>query len=331
MHAMVSALNGGENSFWVAIDDGDQLGLILSLVVALIVAKALVLYLLARIFKMESKQTLLFSLALAQGGEFAFVLASAGRQFAVFDAQTSGLITIVVAISMLFAPLLFVAYELYFSRINQQASYVDEVEIEPTKHVIIAGYGRFGQIVGRLLASHGFQLTILDHSPSQIDLVRRFGNTVFYGDASRRDLLQAAGAEQAKLLVVGVDEADKTLEIIQTAKKHFPNLKILARAIDRRHAYEIIRENIDGFRRETFESALRMGTDALQLLGVDSKTAERRTMVFAKHDEESLLELAQLWGDDQSYGIAVRQRMEDLQQVLASDQEQFDTEQEKAN
>jgi len=310
---------------------GEQLGLIIALVVALVLIKALVLLSLAFVFKMERKQALLFSLALAQGGEFAFVLVSAGRQFSVFDLATSSMITIVVAMSMLLAPLLFVAYEAYFSRLSQRATYVDDHEIQPTCQVIIAGYGRFGQIVGRLLASNGFDLTILDHSPSQIDLVRRFGNTVFYGDASREDLLEAAGAKEAKLLVVGVDDADKSLEIIETAKNHFPHIKILARAVDRRHAYEIIRKDISGFRRETFDSALKLGKDALRTLGVDKARAERVTEVFARHDEESLRKLAELWGDDQSYGIAVRQRMEDLQQVLDEDAAQFEYEREKAS
>lgn len=308
----------------------DQLGLVIALVIGLVVVKALILLLLAYFFKMERKQALLFSLALAQGGEFAFVLASAGRQFAVFDSATSSLLTIVVAVSMLLAPLLFVAYEAYFSRVSQNATYVDDQEIQPTCQVIIAGYGRFGQIVGRMLASHGFHLTILDHSPSQIDLVRRFGSTVFYGDASRRDLLEAAGAKQAKLLVIGVDRADKSLEIIETAKKHFPQLKILARAVDRRHAYEIIRADIDGFRRETFDSALKLGTDALLTLGVGQARAERITELFAKHDEESLYKLAEIWGDDQSYGVAIRQRLEDLQQVLAEDAAQFEAESKEA-
>jgi len=299
-------------------------GLILSLVVALILLKLLVLLVLSLIFKMERKQGILFSVALAQGGEFAFVLASAGRQFAVFDAATSSLITIVVALSMLCAPLLLLGYEAYFSRLGQQASYQDDQELVPTCDVIVAGYGRFGQIVGRLLSSQGFHLTILDHSPSQIDLLRRFGNTVFYGDPSRSELLEAAGAATARLLVVGVDQRDKTLAIIEAAQKHFPNLKILARAIDRNHAYEIIKYEIDGFRRETFGSALDLGIDALQVLGVDKQRAERVAEVFARHDEDSLYKLAKLWGDDQSYGVAVRQRMEDLKQVLAEDQARQD-------
>jgi len=302
----------------------DELSLVLGLVVALVLVKVLVLYLLAYIFKMERKQALLFSLALAQGGEFAFVLTSAGRQFSVFDQPTSSLITIVVALSMLVAPLLLVAYEAYFSRVSQRASYVDDQEVEPTCQVIIAGYGRFGQLVGRLLSSNGFHLTLLDHSPSQIDLVRRFGSKVFYGDAARRDLLEAAGAADAKLLVVGVDQADKALEIIETAKKHFPNLQILSRAVDRRHAYELVRRDIAGFRRETFDSALKLGADALQLLGFEESRAKQVASVFAKHDEDSLYKLAEVWGDDKSYGIAIRQRMEDLQQVLDEDAAQFD-------
>jgi len=309
----------------------DQFSLIMALVVALIAIKASVLYALSKLFKMESKQGLLFTVALAQGGEFAFVLSSAGTQAGVFDSQTAGLLTIVVALSMLIAPLLFVVYEAWYSRLSQRATYVDDHEVQPTCSVILAGYGRFGQIIGRLLASQGYHLTILDHSPSQIDLVRRFGSTVFYGDASRKDLLEAAGAEQAKLLVVGVDDADKCLQIIETAQKHFPHLKILARAIDRRHAYKIMDKKIEGFRRETFESALSLGQDALLTLGMDPEKATRVSNVFAKHDVESLEKLAKAWGDDKSYGIAIRQRMEDLSQVLADDQQEWSSDDGKAD
>ncbi|RBP51399.1 monovalent cation:proton antiporter-2 (CPA2) family protein [Arenicella xantha] len=296
-----------------------QFGLIICLVIALVALKAGILLFLSVLFKMERKQAILFSLALAQGGEFAFVLTSAGQQFAVFDSATASLITIVVALSMLMAPLLFVAHEAYSSRISQHASQIQDDEVQPTCQVIIAGYGRFGQIVGRLLASRGYQLTILDHSASQIEMVRRFGSTVYYGDAARPDLLEAAGADNARLLVVGVDSADKSMEIIRVAKKHFPRLRILSRAVDRRHAYELINEDITGFQRETFYSALKLSVDALALLGVERSEAERVSRLFAEHDEESLYKLADLWGDDQSYGRAVRQRAEDLNAVLAED------------
>jgi voltage-gated potassium channel Kch len=299
----------------------DNTGLILGLVFALIVIKALVLYALAKLFRMESKQGLLFVVALAQGGEFAFVLSSAGLQSGVFETQVASILTLVVAISMVIAPLLFVAYEVWFSRTDQTASYEDDETMMPTTDVIVAGYGRFGQIVGRLLISHGYHLTILDHSPSQIDLMRRFGNTVYYGDPSRRDLLEAAGAHQAKLLVVSVDDTEKAIEIIETAQKHFPNLKILARAIDRRHAYKMIEKEIHFFRRETFDSAITLGKNALLTLGEDAKKVDRAAQLFAKHDEDSLYKLAKVWGDEKSYGAAVRQRLDDLKQVLQEDQE----------
>ena len=289
-------------------------------VVILVGLKAGVLGILASSFRMGTKQGLLFSLALAQGGEFAFVLAATGKSFGVFDNEISNALTVIVALSMLISPFLLILYEWGLSRPKQKSQLDSDDDIEPTCSVIIAGYGRFGQIIGRLLSAQGFHLTILDHSPSQIDLLRRFGNKVYYGDASRKDLLDAAGADEAKVLIIAVDEPDKTLEIIHTAQKYYPHLKILARAIDRRHAYELIRAKISGYQRETFDSALRLGIQALTELGVEEQQAEGAGKLFAVHDQQSLTMLASLWGDDKSYGIAVRQRMEDLKQVLQSDQ-----------
>ena len=293
-------------------------------VVGLILLKAGVLASLAVIFKMGNKTGFLFTFALAQGGEFAFVITATGMNFGVFNHQISNTLTVVVALSMLISPFLIILYEWFFGRPQQKQSNADKDEIEPTCSAIIAGYGRFGQIIGRLLDSQGFHLTILDHSPSQIDLLRRFGNKVYYGDAARKELLDAAGASEAKILVIAVDEPDKTLDIIRTAKKYYPHLKILARAIDRRHAYELIREEIAGYQRETFDSALRLGIQALTELGYDNQKAESAGKMFAVHDEQSLTMLASLWGDDKSYGAAVRQRMEDLKQVLKKDKQDKD-------
>ena len=292
---------------------------IVGAVIGLMSLKAAVLAFLALIFKLGNKQGFLFTFALAQGGEFAFVITSTGLNFGVFDYHISNTLTVVVALSMLLSPLLIIFYEWFFSRPQQKSSHEDSEEIEPTCNAIIAGYGRFGQIIGRLLDSQGFHLTILDHSPSQIDLLRRFGNKVYYGDASRKELLEAAGADEAQILVIAVDEPDKTLEIVHTAKKYYPHLKILARAIDRRHAYELIREEIAGYQRETFDSALRLGIQALTELGLNHQEAEEAGKMFAIHDQQSLTMLASLWGDDKSYGAAVRQRMEDLKQVLQRD------------
>jgi glutathione-regulated potassium-efflux system ancillary protein KefC/glutathione-regulated potassium-efflux system protein KefB len=299
----------------------DKLSIVVMLVVSLIAVKALVLYLLAVLFKIQSKQKLLFTLALAQGGEFAFVLLSLTSSLQILSPEQSKLTTLVVAISMLMAPLLLIIYEKIFSEEALPQKEFDQLnQAEPTKNVIIAGYGRFGQILGRLLTAQGYHLSILDHSPSQIEMLRRFGNKVFYGDAANRDLLAASGANDAQLLVIAVDDADKILEIVALAKKHYPHLKIVARAIDRRHAYELLHLGVTSFKRETFDSALNLGVEALTLLGNSREAAERAGRLFSAHDEESLHTLADVWGDDHSYGIAVKQRIEDLKHVLKKDQ-----------
>lgn len=292
-------------------------------VVGLVAAKLLVLMLLAAIFKMGKWRGLLFSLALAQGGEFAFVIVAAANANQVFSQQVGDLVILVVALSMLLTPLLLAAYETLFSRTGRKKSttnFADE-SIPPSEHVIIAGYGRFGQIIGRLLSAQGYQLTILDHSPGQVELVRRFGSQVYYGDASRKDLLRAAGGEQATLLIVAVDEPERAMRIVDTAQRSFPHLKILVRAIDRSHAYRLIAANVTGLRRETFHSALKLGVDALKELGLSTEAAERAGHLFETHDENSLRKLARVWGDDKSYGRAIRKNLDELRRVLQEDAE----------
>lgn len=293
-------------------------------VIALVAIKAAVLAFLAIIFKLGMRPGSLFSLSLAQGGEFAFVLVAAGTTLMVFPTEIGNTINLVVALSMLLSPLFLLGYEWYFSRIPAQDDEQQPDDITTQGEVIVAGYGRFGQIIGRLLVAQNYKLTIVDHSPGQIEMVRRFGNEVYYGDPSRLDLLAAAGAENAKLLVVAVDERDKAMEIIRNCQKHFPHVKILARAIDRRHAYDMVEAKIDGFRRETFDSALYLGVEALKILGQDDVSAKRAGDLFAEHDEKSLAMLADLWGDDTSYGAAIRQRTEDLRKVLESDRTEFE-------
>jgi len=301
----------------------EQFNTVIGLVVTLIVVKALVLYLLAIAFKMEGKQKLLFTFALAQGGEFAFVLLSLTSSLHILDPEQTKLTTLVVAISMLMAPLLLMIYDKLLRNTNKQQAEFDKPEnIESTRNVIIAGYGRFGQIIGRLLTAQGYHLSILDHSPSQIEMVKRFVDTVHYGDAARKDLLEASGAEEAQLLVIAIDDPDKILEIAIMAKKHYPNLAIVARAIDRGHAYELMKLGITSFRRETFDSALNLGVEALTLLGNSQEISERAGQLFAEHDKESMQLLVDVWGDDHSYGIAVKQRMEVLKQVLTNDKQE---------
>ena len=295
---------------------------VIALVALLIVVKACILYALAITFNISKKQRLLFALALAQGGEFAFVLLSVTTTLAILTPEQTSLVTLVVAVSMLVAPLLLMMYEQLEKRSHTSAPEFDKPEqISTAKHVIIAGYGRFGQIMGRLLHAQGYEITVLDHSPSQIELLRRFGNTVFYGDAARQELLEAAGAHTAQMLVVAIDDPDKTIEIIELAHKNYPQLKIVARAIDRRHAYKLLNLKVDAFNRETVDSAINLAVEALELLGNNKQDAERAGKLFREHDRAAVVQLAELWGDDASYGVAVRQRMEDLKQVLQQDRQ----------
>ncbi|KAA1149927.1 potassium transporter [Pseudoalteromonas sp. FUC4] len=300
----------------------NEFSTVIGLVVLLIVVKACILFALAVTFKINSKQQLLFALALAQGGEFAFVLLSVTTTLSILTPEQTSLVTLVVAVSMLIAPLLLMVYEQIQKRSSSALPEFDKPEqISTAKHVIIAGYGRFGQIMGRLLHAQGYEITVLDHSPSQIELLRRFGNTVFYGDAARQELLEAAGAHTAQMLVIAIDNPDKTIEIIKLAHKNYPQLKIVARAIDRRHAYQLLNLKVDAFNRETVDSAINLAVEALELLGNTKQDAERAGKLFRDHDRAAVLQLAELWGDDASYGVAVRQRMEDLKQVLQQDKQ----------
>ena len=308
---------GASIDFKLLFDNPAKIGL---LVLALIAAKGFVLALLSRVFRLGFRQGLLFTLSLAQGGEFAFVLVSTAKQFNVFGIEISNSITVVVALSMLISPLLLLIYERVLSRPSQNETMEEENILKPGG-VIIAGYGRFGQIIGRLLTAQGYDTTILDHSPSQIDLVRKFGQKVYYGDASRRELLLAAGIEDAKLLVIAIDDPCKTLETIEVVQKHFPHIRILARARNRRHVYQLMALGVECFRRETFDSALNLGVDALKILGEDESMAQRAGQIFREHDEQSVKALAKHWGDDHSYGVAARERSEDLMQVLQADRE----------
>ncbi|MET6757090.1 MULTISPECIES: monovalent cation:proton antiporter-2 (CPA2) family protein [unclassified Pseudoalteromonas] len=300
----------------------NEFSTVIGLVVLLIVVKACILFALAVTCKINSKQQLLFALALAQGGEFAFVLLSVTTTLSILTPEQTSLVTLVVAVSMLIAPLLLMVYEQIQKRSSSAPPEFDKPEqINTAKHVIIAGYGRFGQIMGRLLHAQGYEITVLDHSPSQIELLRRFGNTVFYGDAARQELLEAAGAHTAQMLVIAIDNPDKTIEIIKLAHKNYPQLKIVARAIDRRHAYQLLNLKVDAFNRETVDSAINLAVEALELLGNTKQDAERAGKLFRDHDRAAVVQLAELWGDDASYGVAVRQRMEDLKQVLQQDKQ----------
>jgi len=299
--------------------------LILGLVVGLIVIKLVILFVLGFVFKMSMSQNFLFSFSLAQGGEFAFVLFSFATQNRVIPESISDTLILVVAVSMALTPILMIFNEKLlqprFSNLDEkpESDTIDEKNI-----VIIAGFGRFGQIVGRLLHANNISTTVLDYKPSQIDMVRKFGYKVFYGDASRIDLLHSAGASEAKLFILAIDDKEKALEIAETVKKHFPNLEVLARSFDRRHTYELMNLGVRVIQRETFNSALELGTSALRHLGFHGYQAHRAALTFKHHDEKTLIDLHEHWGDEKTFLIQMQERNQDLIDLLSSDEEELE-------
>ncbi|WP_017299362.1 glutathione-regulated potassium-efflux system protein KefC [Nodosilinea nodulosa] len=294
--------------------------LIFGLVLGLMLIKGLVLFGLGRFFKQSLSQNLLFAMALAQGGEFCFVLFSFAQQSRVLPPDITAPLVVVVALSMALTPLVMMANErLVQPRFAERGDDREPDTINDGETpVIIAGFGRFGQIVGRLLIANGVRATVLDHDPATIDLLRQFGHKVFYGDSSRIELLHAAGAAEAKLFVMAIDDAERSLQTIDLVQKHFPHLKILARAIDRRHAYDLLRRNVVVVERETFESALSMGAEALKLLGFRAYQAHRAARIFRHHDIKAMREMAEI--DDMSKLVARSQQLSaDLEDVLQSD------------
>ncbi|MEJ2084599.1 MAG: cation:proton antiporter, partial [Acidobacteriota bacterium] len=292
--------------------------LILELMVALIVVKFVVLFLLGRVFKMGLDQNLLFAFSLAQGGEFAFVLFSFSVQHQIVDASLASMLIAVVALTMAATPVLMVLNE----RLVQPRFGTREVErrpadeIDETNPVIIAGYGSFGSIVGRLLLANGIGTTVLEIDSDQVDLLRKLGLKVFYGDASRADLLQAAGAAEAKLLVVAVEEHDKARRIVELAARDFPHLKVLVRVKNRREAYDMIDLGVDQVFRDKLDSSLRLGVEALRLLGVRAYRAMRMAQKFRRHDERSVRDLAALRHEEKVYINEARRRIQDLERLL---------------
>jgi monovalent cation:proton antiporter-2 (CPA2) family protein len=306
--------------------------LVLGLVGLLIAVKFVVLFVLGRVFKMGLDQNLLFAFALAQGGEFAFVLFSFASQNGIVRPDVTDTLIAVVALSMALTPLamLFNAKALQprvgtRERLERKADTVDQ-----ENPVIIAGFGRFGHIVGRLLLANGIEATFLDVDSDHVELLRGIGLKVFYGDASRPDLLAAAGAARAKLLVVAIDDPERTLSIVNSANKHFPELTILARAHGRAHAYELIDAGVDHIYRETLDSSLRVGIDAMRLLGFRSYQAVRAARKFRRLDEASVRELGSMRHDRRAYLDRAREMIRDLETVLRADLAGVDHERDSA-
>jgi monovalent cation:proton antiporter-2 (CPA2) family protein len=302
---------------------GSQPARIAGLVAVVLAAKGAVLFLLARAFRLGTDQALRFAFALPQVGEFAFVLLSFALQQAVLGLETTGPLVAVVALTMAATPLLMAFGErVVLPRVGTRERQEREADrIDERSPVIVAGFGRFGSTVGRMLKANGVATTVLDNDSDRVELLRRLGLKVFYGDATRLDLLHAAGADDARLLVLALDSPEKNLQLVETAKQHFPHLRILARAADWGDAHALVEKGVENVYRETVDASVRLGVDALRLVGFRGYQAGRAARTFLRHDEESVRELAKLRGDRASYIDLARARIEALERLLLADLE----------
>lgn len=295
--------------------------LILGILLAMIIVKLVILLALGAIFKLNFDQNLFFAFSLAQVGEFAFVLMSSANQVGVLGTEITSPITAAVALSMGLTPLLMLLNE---KLIQPRFGTVEKVEreadvIEEENPVIIAGFGDFGSIAGRLLMANNIGATVLDVNPDRVDVLRRIGLKVYYGDASRHDLLASAGAEKAKYIILALEGSEQKLSLVKTIKKHFPHLEIFARAENRRDAYRLHNAGVEHVYRQNLDTSLRMGEDVMTRLGFRAYQAKRSAQTFQKLDEQAMLELSQLRGDREVFINFARQSIADLEHVLRKD------------
>lgn len=301
----------------------ENAGTVAGLVLGLVLLKAAVLGALARGFRMGREHGLLFALALAQGGEFCFVLLGYASQQQIIPVTESGVLVATVALSMALTPALLLLYDRVLRpRLIPVAAPVtrasDEVRHQGT--VIIAGFGQFGSTVGRLLRANGVRPVVLDVDSDRVDVLRRIGLEVYFGDASRLDLLHTAGAEEAVALVIAIGDAEKGLEIARTARQHFPHLRILARADDRPMAFDLLELGIEQVYRDTLDTALRVGVDALRAVGVRAHRAHRSAQAFRRYDEQHLRTLAGEGRQELATFLSrVRATIRDLEDTLQRD------------
>jgi voltage-gated potassium channel Kch len=258
---------------------------------------------------------------LPQASEFSFVLFGAAVGVGALAVGDAALATLVAAVSMAVSPVLFALSERFLiPRLEVPAAPDFDVIEAATAPVIICGFGRFGQIIGRVLRMRGIRFTALERDIGQVDVVRRFGNKVYFGDPTRADLLRSAGAEQAKVLIVALDHPEDVVRVVEVAKRTFPQLKIFARARNRRHAFLLMDRAVDGLVRETFYSSLKMAGDVLEALGVSHDDAERSVELFRDHDERTLLSMHAIYRDEEQLIQSVQQATEELTALFEADQ-----------
>ncbi len=298
---------------------------IIALTLALMAVKAAVLWVIAIAFKMKGRDRFLFALGLAQAGEFGFLVVSVALGFDILSAQEGQRAHLVIAMSMLLTPLAFSAYEWLSRRHGSNEPRREADRIEERGTVIIAGIGRFGQVVNRMARSAGLSTVVLDSDANALERLRRFGIRGYYGDPSRPELLQAAGLAEAQVLVVAVDSVENSTKIVRYARSQRPDLHIVARAHDRVHVYQLFRAGANDIVRETFDSSIRAGRYVLENMGFSEYEAAKLSQTYYRVDRAALREMAEVWDPaiplhlNTAYVERARQLDRDLETAILDD------------
>ncbi len=291
------------------------------LLVAIIAIKALVLFITGRIFKLKLDQKLLLTFSLAQVGEFAFVLLSFAFQLNILAQEQLDIMLVITALTMSISPIISMINErLILPKIGTKESVKRPMDhIAKTQKIILVGFGHFGSTVGRFLRSHGVEATILDQDSNRVDFLRKMGFEVYYGDATRVDLLESAGISEAKILICAIDNPSVTKEISKLVKEKYPHVELMIRAKNRYEAYDLLNLGIDNIYRESLDTSLSLAKDVLSKMGFRKYTLTRQVQNFIKYDETSLRRLAKESKRDDNYIFKARKEMEEQEQLLDQD------------
>ena len=300
---------------------GDNPLMISGLVVAVIVLKALILFLVGAIFKLKADQRLLLTIGLAQIGEFAFVLLSFAYQLNILDRVELDMMLVVTALTMTLTPILGIINErLILPRVGTKKVTTRPVDhIAKTHKVILVGFGHFGSTVGRFLRSYGIEATILDNDSNRVDLLRKMGFEVYYGDATRMDLLESAGIAEAKILISAIDNSDNVIHLTKMVKEKYPNVKLMVRAKNRYDAYDLLNMGVEDVYRESLETSVKMAGDALNYLGFRKYTIHRQAQKFIQYDEEGLRRMADRPKSREEYIFKAKEEIKQQEKQLEED------------
>ncbi|MEL6870280.1 MAG: monovalent cation:proton antiporter-2 (CPA2) family protein [Pseudomonadota bacterium] len=300
----------------------ERAGAIAASVIVLMTVKTLVLMMLGGRFDLRMDERVRLGLILSQGGEFGFVLFTAAVGSAVMERSLADFLIVVVSISMALTPVVMIAADAWIQRNNRvEAPDYDNIDGEDVD-VILVSFGRFGQIIGRILLSKGIAFTALESSPEQVEVVRKFGNKVYFGDARRVDLLHAAGADKAKFLILAIDDMEASVEAAALIRQHFPHLRILARAHNRIHAHRLMDLGINDPVRDTLHSSLLVTRRLLTEMGLPEEEATHAVETFLEHDERYLRQQAAIRQDEKQLMQTAREAAADLATLLRRDTDQ---------